>query len=89
MKRILFVLAMLVSYSGVWACASCRIAQPRYFKDISHGAGPESNWDLLIISVTAVIVIFTLYFSIKWLVRPGEKSASHIKRSILNFDYEG
>lgn len=86
MKKIILVIALLMQGLVSLACASCRIAQPRYFKDITHGAGPESNWDFLIISVTAVIVVFTLYFSIKWLVQPGEKSENHIKREILNID---
>lgn len=86
MKKILLVVLMLMHGLISLACASCKIAQPRYFKDITHGAGPQSNWDFLIISVTAVIVVFTLYFSIKWLVQPGEKSETHIKREILNID---
>ena len=75
---------MLITAIAAIACPTCEIAQPRYLKGISHGSGPQSQWDLVIISVTAVIVLATLFFSIKFLVKPGEKSVTHIKRFILN-----
>ncbi len=75
---------MLITAIAAIACPTCEIAQPQYLKGISHGSGPQSQWDLVIISVTAVIVLATLFFSIKFLVKPGEKSVTHIKRFILN-----
>lgn len=66
------------------ACPVCEKQQPKILKGIAHGAGPESNWDYVIIWTAVVIVVFTLFFSIKWLIRPGEKSSTHIKRFILN-----
>jgi len=86
MKRIMLVVAMLITGLMAIACPTCEIAQPRYLKGITHGAGPQSNWDYLIISVTAVIVIATFFFSIKWLIQPGEKAVTHIKHLILNID---
>lgn len=82
----MLTVAILTTSLVAFACPTCEIAQPRVLKGISHGTGPESNWDLLIISVTASIVIATLFFSIKWLVRPGEKSVTHIKHLILNIE---
>lgn len=76
---------LLLSIPGI-ACPACEKQQPKLLKGITHGAGPDSNWDYVIISVTAIIVLFCLFFSVKWLLRPGEKSASHIKLSILNLD---
>ncbi len=75
---------MLITGIAAIACPTCEIAQPRYLKGISHGSGPQSQWDLVIISVTAVIVLATLFFSVKFLVKPGEKSVTHIKHFILN-----
>jgi hypothetical protein len=86
MKKIMLSVAMLVTTLIAIACPTCEIAQPRYLKGITHGTGPQSNWDFLIISVTAVIVVATLFFSIKWLIKPGEKSATHIKHLIINID---
>jgi len=79
-------IAMLVTGLITFACPTCELAQPKYLRGITHGTGPQSNWDYLIISVTAVIVVATLFFSIKWLVKPGEKSVTHIKHLILNIE---
>ena len=86
MKKIILCYAILATGLFAAACPTCEIAQPRYLRGITHGTGPQSNWDLLIISVTAIIVIASLIFSIIWLVKPGEKSVSHIKHLILNLD---
>lgn len=77
---------MLVTGFIAIACPTCEIAQPRYLRGITHGTGPQSNWDFVIISVTGAIVIATLFFSIKWLVQPGEKADTHIKHLIINID---
>ena len=58
----------------------------RYFAGITHGAGPQSNWDYLIVSAVAIIVVATLFFSVKWLLWPGEKGEKHIKRIVLNYE---
>ena len=86
MKKIMLIVAMLITGLMVFACPTCEIAQPRYLRGITHGAGPQSNWDFLIISFASVIVVTTLFYSIKWLLKPGEKSVTHIKHLILNFD---
>ncbi len=84
MQKILLSVLMLITGLAARACPTCEIAQPKYLKGISHGGGPQGQWDLVIISVTAVIVVATLFFSIKFLVRQGEKSGTHIKHVILN-----
>jgi uncharacterized protein HemY len=86
MKKVMLIVVLLVSGLMTFACPTCEIAQPRYLKGITHGTGPQSDWDFLIISVIVIIVIATLFFSIKWLVQPGEKSVTHIKHLILNID---
>jgi hypothetical protein len=71
-------------------CPACEEAQPRILRGITHGAGPQSQWDYLIVWVTVIITVLTLYYSVKWLIRPGEKSDNHIKNFILNDErYEG
>ena len=86
MKKVMLIVVLLVTGLMTFACPTCEIAQPRYLKGITHGTGPQSDWDFLIISVIVIIVIATLFFSIKWLVQPGEKSVTHIKHLILNID---
>lgn len=80
---------LLFLRSAVMACAACEKQQPKILQGITHGSGPQSNWDYLIISVTAVIVLVTLVLSVNWLIRPGERSASHIKQWILKDEYYG
>ncbi len=65
------------------ACPVCERNQPKVLRGIVHGAGPESNWDYVSVAITAIIACFTLFYSIKWLVKPGEKNSNHIKYSIL------
>lgn len=84
---ILFTLLFLFSQL-IFACPVCEKNQPKITMGLTHGAGPNSNWDWVIIGVMSVITIATLIYSIKFLVFPGEKSANHIKRSILRESYE-
>ena len=69
---------------SVFACEVCERNQPKAFRGIIHGAGPDSNWDYVSIGITAIIVVLTLIYSIKWLIKPNEKNTDHIKYSILN-----
>ncbi|SEA44414.1 hypothetical protein SAMN05192529_11911 [Arachidicoccus rhizosphaerae] len=70
--------------SLAFACSICEKQQPRILRGITHGAGPQSRFDYVIIWIMVVITMATLYYSVKWLVRPGEKNGGHIKRFILN-----
>jgi len=80
-----FLLAVFV-LMGLFAaaCPVCDQRQPKLLQGIAHGSGPESNWDYLIVSLAAIIVLLTLFFSAKMLIKPGEKSGDHIKRLIIN-----
>lgn len=84
MKKITITALLLLQGMRVFACPVCERNQPKLLKGVTHGAGPESQWDYVIVWATVAIVLFTLFFSVKWLVRPGEKSGGHIKRFILN-----
>jgi phage shock protein PspC (stress-responsive transcriptional regulator) len=65
-------------------CPACQLQQPKILRGITHGTGPQHQWDMLIVWVAVVVVLFTLFYSIKWLIRPGEQGKNHIKRFILN-----
>lgn len=84
MKRLLLTVTFMFTGWAAIACPVCDRRQPKLLQGITHGSGPQSSWDYLIVSVAVVIVLITLFFAIKWLVRPGEKSSSHIKYLILN-----
>jgi hypothetical protein len=65
-------------------CDACKKQQPKLLQGITHGTGPESSWDYLIVYVAVAIVLVSLFYSVKWLIRPGEKSSLHIKQFVLN-----
>jgi hypothetical protein len=66
------------------ACPVCERNQPKMLRGVVHGAGPESQWDYVIMWAVIGITIVTFYYSVKWLIRPGERQVDHIKYSILN-----
>lgn len=83
-KRTLSTVLLFLLAIDSFACPVCERNQPKILKGVTHGAGPQSNWDYIIIWITIVIVLITLFLSIKWLIRPGEHSKKHIKHVILN-----
>jgi hypothetical protein len=86
MKQIFFLSILLAGFTTVYSCPVCEKQQPRILKGITHGSGPQSDWDYFIISVAVVVVFATLFFSLKYLLSPGEKSKKHIKRLVLNYE---
>lgn len=84
MKKFLLILLFLFPALITLACPVCDKQQPKILKGIAHGGGPGSQWDYVIVGITAVVVVVTLFYSIKWLFKPGEKSPDHIKQLILN-----
>lgn len=75
---------MTLSAQFISACPVCDQQQPAITQGLTHGAGPQGNWDWVIIAIITIITLLTLVYSIKYLVKPGEKNRDHIKRSILN-----
>lgn len=67
-------------------CPACTIGQPKIIQAIGHGAGADSRWDYLIALAFVIITVFTAYYSVKWLIRPGEKATTHPKNIIFNND---
>ncbi len=49
-----------------------------------HAAGPSSTWEAAIAIGAGVVVAIALVLAVKMLIRPGEKSKDHIKRTILD-----
>lgn len=85
MNKQSFVTLVIFLFSQViWACPVCDKQQPKITLGLTHGAGPQSNWDWVIIAITAVLTLLTLVYSLKYLIKPGEKNHDHIKKSIIN-----
>lgn len=85
MNKQSFVTLVIFLFSQIiWACPVCDKQQPKITLGLTHGAGPQSNWDWVIIAITAVLTLLTLVYSLKYLIKPGEKNHDHIKKSIIN-----
>lgn len=81
--RIASAFILLLASVPAWACEACDKQQPKLLRGITHGTGPQSSWDMPIIYASAIIVLATLVLAVKYLVKPGERGADHIKRTIL------
>lgn len=68
------------------ACPACKRQQPRLLQGITHGAGPGSQWDYVIVCVALALTVMVLFYSVKWMIRPGEQAPDHIKQFILNHE---
>ena len=84
LKYQLTLLAFFCLNVALYACPACEKQQPKITQGLTHGGGPGSNWDWVIIAVISLITLVTLFYSVKFLVKPGEKNDNHIKQSILN-----
>lgn len=81
-----FHLVLLVFFASVvqaFACDVCKRNQPELLQDISHGTGPQADSEYYIIGGAVLVVLFTLIYSVKYLLKPGERSPEHIKNMIL------
>lgn len=86
MKKINVIGGLIILSSKSIACEICVKQQPKILQSFAHGTGPDSNWDYLIVSIMAAIVFATFFFSLKFLVKPGEQAKDHIKHFILNHE---
>ena len=82
-KYLLSVLIIFIAQIAI-ACPVCEKQQPKITQGLTHGAGPQSDWDWVIIDIITLITVLTLIYSIKYLLKPGEKNDDHIKQSILS-----
>lgn len=78
------ILFFLLVINFAFACEACKLQQPKVTRDFTHGIGPRGDYDWIIVGVIAVITVLTFIYSMKFLLKPGEKDADHIKYSIFN-----
>ncbi len=84
LKRILLSVLAVFACMDVLACEVCKKQQPKVLRGITHGAGPESDWDYVVVCCAVMLVLISLFYAIKWTMYPGEKEREHIKHSIFN-----
>lgn len=85
MKRLiaLLILMLIGLPTRLLACDVCNRRQPEALKGVTHGIGAQDNIDYIITWGAIVIVGITLFFSIKFLVRPKESAPNHIKNIVV------
>jgi len=81
---ILSALVLLAGLSPALACELCKKNQPKILENITHGTGPTGTLDYIIIWSAVVLVSITMILSIKFLAKPEETNADHIKNIVLN-----
>jgi hypothetical protein len=74
----------LTTYLPAKACDACKQQQPKFLQGITHGTGPTSNWDYVIVSIMVIITLYSLYALIKCLAKPENTEHQDIKKIILN-----
>ncbi len=84
MKKLLFLIPLIGVGLIIRACPACEKQQPRILRGIIHGAGPSGNFDYVIVLVSVLITLATLFYAVKWMIKPGERDLNHIKRTVLN-----
>jgi hypothetical protein len=88
MKKVtILTFFMLVAHQITFACELCKKNQPKGLENITHGTGPTGTLDYIITWSAIVIVSVTLFYSVKYLVKPNENNSDHIKNSILNDEF--
>ncbi len=78
------IFIVLLNSGNVLACVVCAENQPAGLENITHGEGPTAIWDYVISWSAVIIVGFTLGYSLKYLIKPKEKSKSHIKNIVID-----
>ena len=85
MKKIIFFTIFVIIQQIMYACPVCeRANKNKLFGKIGHNAQPTSTFDYIWVWIMIIITLYTLYYSIKYLVKPNENNKNHIKYSILN-----
>lgn len=80
----LFLLGGMGIGQTLQACELCESQQPAMWRGIVHGPGPDGNLDHIITWSAVVIVGITLFLSLKFLIKPKEDQAGHIKNIVIN-----
>jgi len=80
----IIILSLFLFANYLLACDACKLQQPEVTRNLTHGTGPETNWDWFIVGIVILITVVAFVFSVKYLIKPGEKDTSHIKYSVFS-----
>jgi ABC-type nickel/cobalt efflux system permease component RcnA len=83
--KVAFTFGILISIKSLaLACDACKQQQPKLLQGITHGAGPTSSWDYIIVCIMVLITLYSFYALIKYLAKPDDPRHRDIKNIILN-----
>ena len=74
---------MLTVNIVAFACDACNQNQPKILQNITHGNGPQSNWDYFVVIAMVMITVYTLYATVRCFIKPTESRYDHIKNTVL------
>lgn len=83
-RVLLVTTGILGTYANTMACDACKAQQPKFLQGVTHGPGPSSNWDYVVVSSMLIVTIYSFYALVKCLAKPAEKKHDSIKTMILN-----
>jgi hypothetical protein len=84
MKKLIIILLLAIVKFDVSACDACKKQQAKLLQGLSHGPGPGSNWDYVIVAIMTIVTLYVLVATIKCMVKPSEKNEQHVKWMIFN-----
>jgi len=84
MKKLTIILLLACVKFNVQACDACKKQQAKLLQGISHGPGPDSNWDYIIVALMTIVTLYILVATIKCMIKPAEQNEQHVKRMIFN-----
>ena len=84
MKKLIIILLFILVKFNVQACDACKKQQAKWLQGISHGPGPDSNWDYVIVAIMTVVTLYVLVATVKCMFKPAERNEQHVKRMIFN-----
>ncbi|RFZ91159.1 hypothetical protein D0C36_19660 [Mucilaginibacter conchicola] len=88
MRKYIFTISVILVSGTAFACDACK-KQKSLFTGISHGRGPESNWDYLIVALMIVVTLYVLFAALKCMFKSSENHRSHIKYTFIESDDYG
>jgi len=83
-KKTLTFAILIIQGVLVFACPVCERNKPKVFQNITHGSSPQDSFDYIIVISMVVVVMLTLFYSVKWIIAPKENDKNHIKYTFLN-----
>ncbi|MDX1363326.1 hypothetical protein [Arenibacter latericius] len=89
MKKYIVLAILFIGYQPIlMACDLCKEKQPKGLENITHGQGPTGNVDYIITWSAVILVVITLFYSLKFLLRPKESNPDHIKNIVWDQNFE-